>query len=271
MITWPGVRPLVVERPAGFGWIRLAWRLLVVLAVAGLLLPPLLIARQLDFEGMRRRIVKLACRLALRVLGLAMTVRGTPMRREGGLVANHCCWLDVVVLNAAQHAYFVSKSEVRSWPFCGVIARAAGTVFIRRRAMDALLQKLIFLDRIRDGHTLLFFPEGTSTDGLRVLPFRSSLFSAFFDADVCDRMWIQPVSLVYTAPERKRVDFYGWWANASFMGHCAMILSAPRQGSVELVFHEPLRVADYPDRKRLAKACQGRVSSAVNSAAIPSE
>ncbi len=270
MITWQGVRPFVLERPEGLGWLRLAWRLVVVFCVAGILLPPLLIARQLKHDGMRRRIVRLACRQALRVLGLDMTVRGAPMRREGGLVANHCCWLDVVVLNAAQHAYFVSKSEVRSWPFCGVIARAAGTVFIRRRAMDALLQKLIFLDRFREGHTLLFFPEGTSTDGLRVLPFRSSLFSAFFDAEVRDRMWVQPVSLVYTAPESRRVDFYGWWGNASFIGHCAMILSAPRQGSVELVFHEPLRAADYPDRKRLASVCRNRVNSAIDPAPVPS-
>ena len=270
MITWPGVRPFVVERPAGLGWMRLALRLFVVFGVAGVLLPPLLVARQLKLEGMRRRIVRLACRQALRVLGLAVTVRGAAMRREGGFVANHCCWLDVIVLNSVHHAYFVSKSEVRSWPFCGVIARAAGTVFIRRRPMDSLLQKLIFLDRLRQGHALLFFPEGTSTDGLRVLPFRSSLFAAFFDAGVRDRMWVQPVSLVYTAPEDRRADFYGWWGNASFAGHCAMILSAPRQGSVEVVFHEPLRVADHPDRKRLARVCRGRVNAAVNPSPAPS-
>ena len=264
MITWPGERAIEIDRPDATGWLRLVFRLLCVVLVSALLLLPLLAVRALESDGGRRSIVGFACRLALRVLGLRISVRGTVMQQSGGLVANHCSWLDVIVLNSVQGAYFVSKAEVRDWPLCGVLARAAGTVFIRRRVMDALLQKLMFAARLKRGHRLLFFPEGTSTDGLRVLPFRSSLFAAFFDEEFWGDHWIQPVCLAYSAPPGRRRDFYGWWGNASFIEHAAMIISAPRQGRVEVTFHDPVPVANYADRKQLSKVCEACIGSTLD-------
>ncbi len=263
MIPWQGERPIVVDSPTAIGWVRLSYKILAVLVVISVLFPPLLVARLLNADTARQAIVRVACRSALLVLGLSVKTRGTPTLKPGGMVANHCCWLDVIVLNSVHDAYFVSKAEVRNWPLCGVIARAAGTVFIRRRIMDALLQKIEFMDRIGLGHRLLFFPEGTSTDGRRVLSFRPTLFAAYFEGDFRKTTWIQPVSFVYAAPTGRRRDLYGWWGDASFIGHAAMIISAPNQGGVEVVFHEPLKVGDFSDRKRLARTCEERVRSAV--------
>jgi lyso-ornithine lipid O-acyltransferase len=97
------------------------------------------------------------------------------MQHKGALVANHASWLDIFTLNACDRIYFVSKSEVAGWPGIGWLARATGTVFINRQGREAQMQKLLFEARLRAGHRLLFFPEGTSTDGQRVLDFKSTL------------------------------------------------------------------------------------------------
>ncbi len=79
-----------------------------------------------------------------------------------------------------------------------------------------LLSKKYFPKRISSGDKLLFFPEGTSTDGMRILPFKSTLFAAFFEEGLPEISWIQPVTLNYIAPETKRADWYGWWADMGF-------------------------------------------------------
>ena len=165
-------------------------------------------------------------------------------------------WLDIFVLNAVQKIYFVSKSEVKKWPLIGKIANHVGTVFIRRSRIDAIKQKNIFLKRISSGDKLLFFPEGTSTDGMRILPFKSTLFAAFFEEGLPEISWIQPVTLNYIAPETKRADWYGWWADMGFFPSVMMVLSHMKQGEVELVFHEPLYVKEFRNRKELAHASE---------------
>ena len=153
----------------------------------------------------------------------------------------------------------MSKADVSDWPLIGAIARSTGTVFIQRRASDAANQRRVFYDHIKKGHKLLFFPEGTSTDGQRILPFRSSLFAAFFDANEDGRLWVQPVTVHYCAPEGVRRDLYGWWGGMGFAPHFAMVASRLRQGKIDVHFHAPLKVADFKDRKMLAAACEESV------------
>jgi 1-acyl-sn-glycerol-3-phosphate acyltransferase len=169
------------------------------------------------------------------------------------MVANHASWLDIFTLNALARIYFVSKAEVARWPGIGWLARATGTVFIERRASAAKAQRDVFHERLARGHRLLFFPEGTSTDGRRVLPFKSTLFDAFFDEAHREDVWIQPVTVNYRAPEGADPRYYGWWGDMDFGSHFAMVLAARRQGSVEVVFHDPVRVDDFDDRKALAR------------------
>jgi lyso-ornithine lipid O-acyltransferase len=109
------------------------------------------------------------------------------------------------------------------------------------------------------GHRLLFFPEGTSTDGLRVLPFKSTLFAAFFDEKLRCEMYIQPVTVLYQPPPGQAAEFYGWWGDMSFHSHLLKTLLTPRQGSVEVIYHLPVQVAAYRDRKTLAADVEARV------------
>ena len=198
-------------------------------------------------------------RAALAILGVSYRRHGHQMEMKGGVVANHASWLDIFALNAGKRIYFVAKSEVARWPGIGWLARATGTVFIRRSSQDAKRQQSIFEQRLSVGHKLLFFPEGTSSDGSIVLPFKSTLFEAFFTTGESLDLWIQPVSVVYSPPKGAPHWFYGWWGEMDFLSHLLRVAAAPRRGRVEVIYHPPLRVADFPNRKALAKACEATV------------
>lgn len=199
------------------------------------------------------------CRAAFALLGIRYRSIGAPMAGPGAVVANHASWLDIFALNARKRIYFVSKSEVAGWPGIGWLARATGTVFIKRDRREAAQQIAVFRDRLAAGHKLLFFPEGTSTDGLRVLPFKPTLFAAFFDPALADRLCLQPVTVSYTAPAGEDPRFYGWWGDMAFGPHLAATLAAQRQGSVTVQYHPPVRLRDFTDRKVLARTLENTV------------
>ena len=253
----------IASHPIGFvGWCRVFLRGSVLGVITfgclGILLLIRLIERPLfgDLRPITPHITQFVCRAAFRIMGIGLRIHGKPMQQRGAVVANHASWLDIFALNAAQRIYFVSKSEVAAWPGIGWLARATGTVFIARKSADAKLQQGVFEARLRAGHRLLFFPEGTSTDTLRVLPFKPTLFAAFYTHGMEQVMHIQPASVIYRAPKRVDARFYGWWGEMDFAPHLAKILAAPRQGTVEVILHDPLAVDDFPDRKALSAACE---------------
>ncbi len=264
MRAWAGETEQVLVPPRGLQWLRVALRAGLILLTVFALIGPMYLLRKAGFKRQSQQLVRLACRISLRAAGLAVTVEGEPMHRSGAIVANHVSWMDIFVLNAVHRVFFVAKSEVRSWPVIGLVARAVGTVFIRRSALDASNQVDIFLDRINQGDRLLFFPEGTSTDGRRVLPFKSTLFAAFFDADLKEAMWLQPVTLNYRAPAGRDRNFYAWWGETGFAEHLAAILAHAGTGEAHVVFHAPLRVADFEDRKVLARRTEQQVRSGLS-------
>lgn len=251
------------------GWLRVVVRGgalgTVTFGCLGLLLLVRLFERPLF--GLRRPvtpyITQFVCRMAFIILGIRFATRGRVMAARGAVVANHSSWLDIFTLNARKRIYFVSKAEVAKWPGIGWLARATGTVFINRAAREAKQQTEMFEARLRAGHKLLFFPEGTSSDGKRVLPFKSTLFAAFFSEGLRGFLQVQPVTVIYRAPEGEDARFYGWWGEMEFGPHLLKVLAARRQGSVEVVYHPALRVADFEGRKALAQACEDAVGSAL--------
>ena len=268
-ISPEGEAPPVPLGPAN--WLMIAWRLPVlgVWVFGGLLIHLSLRLIERPVFGLRRPltpfITQAVCKGALRIMWIRLEVTGTPMKQRGAVVANHVSWLDIFVLNAPQRLYFVSKSEVAGWPGIGWLARATGTVFIRRDARDARLQKEIFEARLRVGHHLCFFPEGTNSDGVRVLLFKPTLFAAFFAPGLSEILSIQPVTLIYRAPPGRDERFYGWWGELSFGAHLLQVLGQVRQGRVGLVFHAPVPVSDHTSRKTLARACGETVRGALAS------
>lgn len=251
------------------GWVRVLLRGLVLGTLVFGCLALLLLVRLVErpLFGLHRPvtpfITQFVCRNAFRILRIPFSSEGALMAGRGAVVANHASWLDIFALNARKRIYFVSKSEVAGWPGIGWLARATGTVFIERNPKKAKEQTELFEARLMAGHKLLFFPEGTSTDGLRVLPFKTTLFAAFFSDHLRPHVQIQPVSLCYHAPEGEEARFYGWWGDMDFGSHLLKTLAARRQGRVHLIYHAPVRVADFPSRKALAAEVEATVRKGV--------
>ena len=266
--SWHSDRPAVRVRPGLLGWTLLAVRAVTMAVVVFGGLGILLVLRLIEWPlfGVRRPLTPyltvFVCWCALRIIGIRHVVHGTPMKGPGAIVANHVSWIDIYVLNATKRIYFVAKAEVSGWFGIGWLARATGTVFVERNRTKAKAQTQLFKERLQSGHKLLFFPEGTSTDGMQVLPFKSTLFQSFFAHDLRDDLCIQPVTLSYIAPPGAETHYYGWWGDMSFGQSLPLLLSPLRHGRVEVTYHAPLRVRDFDSRKDLAAAAERAVRSA---------
>ncbi|MEM9267416.1 MAG: lysophospholipid acyltransferase family protein [Pseudomonadota bacterium] len=193
-------------------------------------------------------------KICLWLCGARVRVHGTPISK-GLMMANHTGWIDIFTLLAAERVVFISKADVAQWPFVGILSRQIGTVYIERKRSQAKAQQVQILDPIRQGYRLVVFPEGTSTDGQRVLPFRTSLFQAVMDTDVP----VQPVSVIYHPNAPLPKSFYGWWGSTALGPHLKAVFALASGNVVDVVFHEALDPRDFEGRKALAKACEGQV------------
>jgi len=267
--TWNSPDPPAVVRLGLMGVARAVLRgaILVCILLIGVVLTAVIRSIEQPLYKLHRpwtpHITQSVCRMAFVVLGMRHEVAGAPMRHAGAVVANHASWLDIFALNARKRVYFVSKSEVAKWPGIGLLARITGTVFINRDPKQARAQTEIFESRLLAGHKLLFFPEGSSTDGLRVLPFKSTLFQAFFSKNIRHDIFVQPVTVIYHAPDDQDPRFYGWWGDMTFGAHALQVLGAARQGKVKVAYHDPVKVDEFPDRKALAAHVENAVRAAM--------
>ncbi len=131
----------------------------------------------------------------LACLAIEVAVTGKPTQRGPMLlVANHISWLDIPMVLASGHCRFVAKAEIQHWPLIGRLARAAGTLFIARDSPRAALHVMHHMaEQLRAGEVLAVFPEGTTSNGLQLLPFHANLFQAAISADAP----VQPVALQF--------------------------------------------------------------------------
>ncbi len=259
---WNDAETLPTQRIGPMGWLRVILRglMLGTVVFSGLFILLLLRLIERPLFGQERpvtpHLTQSVCRAAFWIIGLRRRRIGSAMQHPGAVVANHASWLDIFSLNASQRIYFVAKSEVAGWPGIGWLARATGTVFIERNPKRAREQTEVFQQRLLHNHRLLFFPEGTSTDGQQVLPFKTTLFQAFMAPELRDVIWIQPVSVTYTTPDGSDDRFYGWWGDMTFGAHLLATLAAKDHGTVITRYHPPLKVNTFTDRKTLALACE---------------
>ncbi|MEM7406564.1 MAG: lysophospholipid acyltransferase family protein [Pseudomonadota bacterium] len=218
----------------------------------------------------RHRTLRLYFQVLARLCGLRISTAGPIARTPGQpvlFVSNHVSYLDVIVLGATVHASFVSKAEVLRWPAIGWLAKQVGTTFIERRARRAAGQVQHLAARLRDGDSLVLFPEGTSTDGTSVLPFKSTLFAALGE---CGRaLPVQPVSLLYRADHMGgEIDgtyrcFYAWFGDdddGDFGTHAWRMLQMPGLG-LTVQFHDAELARPDTDRKSLAERCERSVAA----------
>jgi 1-acyl-sn-glycerol-3-phosphate acyltransferase len=164
------------------------------------------------------------------------------------LVSNHISWLDIVVLHAAHHCRFVSKSDVRGWPLVGPLATGAGTLYIQRDSRrDALRVVHHMAKALKDGDILAVFPEGTTGDGNGLLPFHANLVQAAITAQAP----VQPVALRYvdvaTSTNSRAITYID---DETLLGSVWRTLCAT-QVRADVVFGEP-QTADGRDRRTWA-------------------
>lgn len=261
-VTWHASAPPPVRRRAPGHWRRVLWRgaRIALVIGAGVLTTTVLRLVERPLHGVARpwtpAITQWVCRRVLAIIGIGHIVEGARLHGPGAMVCNHVSWLDIFALNAAGRVTFVSKAEVAGWPGIGFLARLVGTVFIARDPRAARAQTRLLHDRLAAGQRLLFFPEGTSTDGMRLRPFKSTLFQALCEAGGAGAR-VQPVTLVYEAPEGADVRVYGWWGDMEFGDHLIAVLGMPRQGRVRVIRHAPLPLDG--GRKALAATAEAAV------------
>ena len=247
--------------------VRLAWSLLALLVLFAVFLPLRaidLVAARIAGRSVTRlgpAIVRLWAMQAIATLGLRFVRHGTPIRTGGAFVANHSSWIDIVAMQRAAAPFLVSKAEVRSWPGIGLVGRAIGTMFIDRRPAEAKRQEAELFARLAAGDRMAIFPEGTSTDGQRMLPFKSSLFGVFFAPGLGTGIAVQPVSISYRVRPGLPPTFYGWWGEMDYASHLRDVMARSTGGTIELTFHPPLPIAGFGDRKALAQAADAAVRS----------
>ncbi len=218
---------------------------------------------------MRRRIPTLYHRLVCGILGVRITMMGRRTEERPLLiVANHTSWLDISVITAVVPVVFVAKREVAAWPVFGLLARLQRSVFVdrarRHKTQDVNSE---IARRLADGDPVVLFGEGTSSDGNRVLAFRTALIGsardAIAEAGHVKRIWIQPLSVVYTAmlglplgrQSRCRVAWYG---ATSLLPHLRQLVA---RGAIDVIvsWGDPVAYDEFSDRKTVARRLEDDV------------
>ncbi len=219
----------------------------------------------------RQVLVFLHHRINCRIAGIRVEVRGEMSQAHPTLfVCNHVSYFDIPVIGSLIAGCFVAKEEVATWPVFGILAKLQRTVFIERNARRAAAHRNELQERLERGDNLILFPEGTSSDGSRVLPFKSSLF-AIAEAPVAGRpLVVQAVSVAYTKLDgmpmgRYLRPFFAWYGDMDLASHLWQAL-ALGHATVVVEFHPPVTIADFDSRKALSEHCQRQAAGGVAAA-----
>jgi 1-acyl-sn-glycerol-3-phosphate acyltransferase len=243
--------------------------ILVCFFVSSLLVLPILALASFIWPRALNIIAPLFYRFICRLVGIEITVKGEKIHQGPTLfVTNHASWLDILILGSRLKASFIAKSEVGTWPFFGWMAKASRTVFLKRNQRSKTLdQRKILHDRIYAGDSLVLFPEGTSSDGNRILPFKSALFSVaqhpIWDGAKEHSVTVQPISIRYTKLNglplgRQFMPNFAWYGDMGLFPHLWRALSLGHI-CVELHIHSPVNHESFENRKALALDCRQRI------------
>ncbi len=208
-------------------------------------------------------------RTVLRILNIRIKVIGEPAKDRPMLIlSNHVSWIDIIALGSLFPLSFIAKSEVEAWPLFGLLAKLQRSIFVdrtRRSATREMTESIA--ERLEEGTPIVLFAESTTSDGNRILPFRSALLGAARDAILSDsptkHVCLQPVALAYRGADglptgrmgRARI---GWYGDMDMLPHLVGIL---RGGALDMTvsFGTPLSYDREGDRKQLAREAESDV------------
>ena len=241
----------------------IAYLRVFLLAIICLITIPVQALNLLLFKNSRFfYVVPFAFHNSLRMtFGIKLKIEGAIQKdKQTVFVGNHLSYLDIPVMGSLLKANFVSKDDVRGWPIFGLLAELSRTIFISRTPSKAAQSIQQMNDAINEGRSLIIFPEGTSTRGKEVLPFKSSFFDIFLKNQNKDDLSIQPFTIGLTKTNGQLVtkdqdyDTYAWHGDMDLQPH---IWSLAKGNGAELTitFHEPISLKGYENRKILAVDC----------------
>lgn len=250
---------------------RQARKVVLLIAIIVVLAPLQCAAALLRGGRMPTRLPALFHRLACRVMGVVVDVRGTMPVGQTVWIANHLSYLDILAIGSVARCSFVAKDDIRGWPVFGRLARLQDTVFISRTSRRAPAVGQALCAALSRGRSLVVFPEGTTSDGSTVLPFKSSLFEVFVDDGSRIGVTLQPLTVSVESIDDRAVDvanrdLYAYHGDASMGPHLLRFLGT-KGASVRLAFHAPLTDDTTASRKTLASAAHRAVASGLAASA----
>jgi len=209
-------------------------------------------------------------RQVCRLMGIRLTIEGAiAPDKPVLLVCNHTSWLDIPVLSAVAPVSFVAKKDVSRWPFVSSLARLQRSVFVDRERRSKVGEATNeIMARLAQGDTVVLFAEGTSSDGNRVLPFKTSLFAAAKPSGAAlaagaPDVVVQTLSLVYTRLHgvplnRAARPLVGWYGDMEMQSHAWSLLKAGPL-DVRIRIGQPIPLESFADRKDLARRSEQEI------------
>ncbi len=196
-------------------------------------------------------------RRATRIAGFDVQIEGTPLAQDVFFVANHQSWIDILSLGDATGCAFISKDGVQATPIVGWLAEQNNTIFVARKQRGAVSGQIESVRVAMATHQpIALFPEGTTGDGVALLPFKPALFEVLLPPPRAIR--IQPVVIDYGLVGA----LVAWKSGETGIANALRILGAPGRRAVTLRFLDPFDPGDHPDRKTLAAETQRRIAAA---------
>ena len=203
-------------------------------------------------------------KICLRIFGIKIKTFGkVSINFPVLLISNHASYLDIIILGSLFKTSFIAKKEISKWPLLGILAKLQNTIFIDRRISSLRSQENQIIKHLNKKKNLVIFPEGTSSDGNRVLPFKSSLFN-IFEKNLNSKILVQTITIIYkkingipmNRIERKNIT---WHSNMDLIPNIFNVLKK-LSIEVEVIFNDEFLPSKEYDRKKLALHCWEKIN-----------
>lgn len=237
------------------GWLRIVARALALIALIVIFVPLHYLYRTVSYGS---PFPMLFLRYAARVCGARVTVHGTHLKRDVFFVANHVSWIDILALAGASGTAFVAKAELAEAPVVGWLASLNRTVFVKREHRMGVAEQINALkEALVDNWSVTVFPEGTTTDGQSLLPFKTSMLSVLEPPP--PGVLVQPVIVDYGPV----AEWIGWIGEEGGLNNAKRVLS--RKGTFKVALHylEPFSPEDFKGRKAISQESRRRIEEAL--------
>ncbi len=237
------------------GWLRIVRRVMLLVALLIVCLPLHYLYRVVAYGS---PFPMWFLRYSARICGAKVKINGTHLKRDVFYIANHVSWMDILSLAGASGTAFVAKAELESTPVVGWLASMNRTVYVKREHRMGVAQQINALkEALADTWAVTVFPEGTTTDGQSLLPFKTSMLSVLEPPP--PGVMVQPVMLDYG----EVAEWIGWIGEEGGLNNAKRVLA--RKGTFDLHLHflDPFSPAEYVGRKQIGKEARRRIEEAL--------